>query len=170
MSQKKFLVYIILVFIVGGLVGFVVGKCLKGAWRHERYGMERTENGPKGKLSGNMEWKTEVFGGVSFQYPADWKLNPVNYTTPAGATDRVGYEVIPRTQNSGADKIGIGGRQVSCAMFSNDRIKCKEVNGLAFYTTSEVPDVVYVYNQMVNTATESTSSPQANTTEAPSVE
>jgi hypothetical protein len=162
MSKNKKILFIASMFIIGFAIGFISAECMGGHhhfWK-KGYRYERMTEGPKGKMSANMEMKSYSFGGVTFQYPASWSLGEDQYCTPAGACDQVGVTLTTATAHVGEDKIGIGGRQVICAMFSNNRIKCQEINGLAFYTASENPDVLYVYNQIVASAATATAAAQ----------
>ncbi|MBX4197804.1 hypothetical protein KW782_00515 [Candidatus Parcubacteria bacterium] len=140
MQNKKVFFIVITAFVIGGLLGYCLAQC---PW-FSKSSATNTE------IAAGM--KEYNFGGVNFEYPADWNLTPDYYSTPAGFTDQVGLTLVPPNQKAGEDQIGIGGRQVICAMFSNDRIKCKEINSLAFYTASVNPDIVAVYNKILDSA------------------
>ena len=161
MTHKNKLILIIAsVFIIGFALGQLIpvgmgwhnyGK--RGMHWSDKMGMDK----PRGKISGDMQWKIYSFSGVDFKYPADWTLTPTMYTTPAGASGQVGFEITPSFSQKPEDRIAVGGRQVICAMFSNDHIKCAEpVKGVPIYTNSDVPDIIAVYNQMVASSAKTT--------------
>jgi hypothetical protein len=162
MNKNKKILFIAAMFIIGFAIGFISAECMGGHhhfWKNGYRG-ERMIQQPQGKMSADMQWTNYSFGGVDFKYPANWIKTDDQYCTPAGNCGQVGVTLTPNTVKAGEDKIGIGGRQVICAMFSNNRIKCTEINGVPFYTASENPDVLYVYNQIVASATTTPASAQ----------
>ncbi len=159
MKRKKLILFVSALFVIGFALGFTAAECMNDHnhfWSESRW-IKRMYRGPMGRLPAHMQWKTYTFSGVDFKYPADWTAKPIQYTNPTGAGDEVGIEITPPTARAGEDKIGIGGRQVICAIFSNNRIKCAEpVMGVPVYTTSENPDVLAIYYQIVASAATST--------------
>ncbi len=156
MIPKKYWLHVPMAIIAGVVIGLYIGLCVRhGRGEHRRYSSDKRERAaemqPQGKL-GATQWAIQTLSGVKFEFPTTWKLTEDEYCTPAGICDKSGITLMPPIGKAGEDKIGIGGPQVTCAMFSNNRIKCKEVDGLAFYTASVVPDILFVYNHIVSTA------------------
>jgi hypothetical protein len=172
MRNGKLLFFIIVIFVIGGLAGFYLNKNKpvpdNNVMKVTQNSATTTPNSQTEEDDGNQtgtinttnsnpisDWKSYSFGGVTFQYPPDWDLRKDTYCTPAGQCDQVGVTLMPRNESPNEpraeeDKIGVGGRQVICAQFSNSNIKCTEpIDSLPFYTASRNPDILAVYYKVV---------------------
>ncbi len=121
-NKKVFIIYLILMFIIGGIVGHSLARIGGSKYKHEGSGMTHTENEPKGKLSGTMEWQDYTFGNIKFKYPADWKVEVTPVTNPE--LGPIALSITPVSPMAQGDYIGLSNEKFTCAMFSNSKIKC----------------------------------------------
>jgi hypothetical protein len=109
----------------------------------------------EGKIS---EFVPYEWQGITFKYPESWQVEEIRYRTPAQAAQGLPEEVIGlkifKDEESKADFIAIGGRQVSCDPPGSHAL-CAYIQELAnyIYTDSKVPGVLNLFDKIRNSIT-----------------
>jgi len=99
-------------------------------------------------------WITYKWGGLSFKYPANWKVEPQYYRTPpeeaAGKPAYVlGLTLLPKGETQRGNRwIGIGGRQADCDSFPS--CKCFTIY-IAIYSCSSDAEILHTYDLFLRT-------------------
>jgi len=177
-NQKGFIIPLIITIVVIAILGtggYFAYKQLSSPKQFAQTATEQIANKeqdatPKtqtppanGATAQTAGWKTYTSNELSysFKYPSSWRVMPNFVYSAAGAGGLVGYTITTSDSKTPLDseRIDIGGAQIDCQhLVSQDGLKystdalCK--TNLPIYTFSTDPNVINVFNIMVDSISE----------------